>query len=142
MVDILNPKLGEKLLDPACGMGGFLTNTIEHLKPFLKPAEDRVTLQETLNGVEKKPLPHMLAMTNVMLHGIDVPSNILHDNTLSRPLRDYGPKDRVDIIITNPIARKHGGSIDSQAHTPGRFQPRKSRRVTIISIAKIPMRWQ
>jgi type I restriction-modification system DNA methylase subunit len=70
MVDIIDPKLGEKLLDPACGTGGFLPNTIEHLKPFLKTADDRITLQANLNGVEKKPLPHMLAMTNVMLHGI------------------------------------------------------------------------
>ncbi|WP_416672500.1 type I restriction-modification system subunit M [Egbenema bharatensis] len=102
MVDIINPKLGETVLDPACGTGGFLTNTIEHLKPQIKAAEDLKTLQDTITGVEKKPLPHMLAMTNVMLHGIDVPTNIRHDNTLSRPLRDYGPKDRVDIVITNP----------------------------------------
>ncbi|MGD9973300.1 MAG: N-6 DNA methylase [Desulfatirhabdiaceae bacterium] len=59
-------------------------------------------LQETIHGVEKKPLPHMLAMTNMMLHGIDVPTNVRHDNTLSRPLKDYGPRDRVDLIITNP----------------------------------------
>jgi type I restriction enzyme M protein len=102
MVDILNPQLGEKVLDPACGTGGFLTNTIEHLQQQVKTNDDRKTLQENIRGVEKKPLPHMLAMTNVMLHGIDVPSNILHDNTLSRPLKDYSPKDRVDIIITNP----------------------------------------
>ncbi|MBD2121365.1 class I SAM-dependent DNA methyltransferase [Trichocoleus sp. FACHB-262] len=102
MVDIINPRLGEKVLDPACGTGGFLTNTIEHLKPQVKTAEDLKILQDTITGVEKKPLPHMLAMTNVMLHGIDVPTNIRHDNTLSRPLRDYGPKDRVDIVVTNP----------------------------------------
>jgi type I restriction enzyme M protein len=102
MVDILDPKLGEKILDPACGTGGFLTNTIEYLKPKLKTAIDRETLQQNIHGVEKKPLPHMLAMTNLMLHGIDVPTNIRHDNTLSRALRDYGPRDRVDMIITNP----------------------------------------
>lgn len=102
MVDILDPKLGEKVLDPACGTGGFLTNTIEHLKKQMKNRDDIKTLQECIMGVEKKPLPHMLALTNVMLHGIDVPTNILHDNTLSRPLKDYSPKDRVDIVITNP----------------------------------------
>ncbi len=102
MVDILDPQLGESVLDPACGTGGFLTCTIEHLKLQFKTAADRITLQDSIHGVEKKPLPHMLAMTNLMLHGIDVPSNIRHDNTLSRPLKDYGPKDRVDIILTNP----------------------------------------
>jgi len=102
MVDILNPQLGESVLDPACGTGGFLTCTIDHLRAQVKTAEQRNILQASIHGVEKKPLPHMLAMTNLMLHGIDVPSNIRHDNTLSRPLKDYGPKDRVDIIITNP----------------------------------------
>lgn len=102
MVDMLDPKLGESILDPACGTGGFLTCTIDHLKEQFKTVEDKLLLQENIHGVEKKPLPHMLAMTNMMLHGIDVPSNIRHDNTLSRPLKDYGPKDRVDIIITNP----------------------------------------
>jgi type I restriction enzyme M protein len=102
MVDILNPRLGESILDPACGTGGFLTCAIEHLKKQAKTAEDMAILQDSINGVEKKPLPHMLAMTNVMLHGIDVPTRIRHDNTLSRPFKDYGPKDRVDIVLTNP----------------------------------------
>lgn len=102
MVDIINPKLGETILDPACGTGGFLTCTIEHLKKQVKNNTDKKKLQEAILGVEKKPLPHMLAITNIMLHGIDVPENIKHDNTLSRPLKDYGPKDRVDIVITNP----------------------------------------
>lgn len=102
MVDILNPRLGESILDPACGTGGFLTCSIEHLKKQVKTAEDMAILQDSINGVEKKPLPHMLAMTNMMLHGIDVPTRIRHDNTLSRAFKDYGPKDRVDIVLTNP----------------------------------------
>lgn len=102
MVDILNPKLGESILDPACGTGGFLTCAIEHLRKQVSNADDENLLQATIHGVEKKPLPHMLAMTNMMLHGIDVPTNIRHDNTLSRPLRDYSPAERVDIIVTNP----------------------------------------
>ncbi|MEM9219400.1 MAG: class I SAM-dependent DNA methyltransferase [Cyanobacteria bacterium P01_F01_bin.150] len=102
MVDMLNPQLGQTILDPACGTGGFLTCTIDHLHHQVKTPADRQTIQSTVLGVEKKPLPHMLARTNMMLHGMDVPTNIRHDNTLSRPLRDYGPKDRVDLVITNP----------------------------------------
>ena len=102
IVDMIDPKIGESLLDPACGTGGFLVNSIEHLKKQEKNHTDRDTIQNSIHGVEKKPLPYMLALTNLMLHGIDLPKNIRHDNTLSRPLKNYGPKDRVDIIITNP----------------------------------------
>lgn len=102
IVDILDPKLGESLLDPACGTGGFLTCAIEHLNKQVKTPDDRLTIEATVRGVEKKPLPHLLAMTNMMLHGIDVPTNVRRDNTLSRPLRDYKPSERVDAILTNP----------------------------------------
>lgn len=102
MVDILNPKIDERVFDPACGTGGFLVNVIEHKKKSFKTDKDIIRLQDNIHGIEKKPLPHMLAMTNMMLHGIDIPSNIKHDNTLSKPLKDYGPKDRMDVIITNP----------------------------------------
>ncbi|MGF6813624.1 type I restriction enzyme M protein [Paraburkholderia atlantica] len=102
MVDILDPQLGESILDPACGTGGFLTCTIERLRQQVKTPAEKQVLQDSIFGVEKKPLPHMLAMTNMMLHGIDVPSNIRHDNTLARPFKDYTPKERVDVIITNP----------------------------------------
>ena len=125
MVDLLNPRLGEKILDPACGTGGFLINTIEHLNHQVKTAQEREILQTNIKGVEKKPLPHMLAMTNVMLHGIDVPSNILHGNTLSRPLRDYSPKDRVDLIITNP---PFGGMEEDgiEGNFPKKYQTRET----------------
>jgi type I restriction enzyme M protein len=102
MVDMIDPRLGEKIWDPACGTGGFLTCAIEHLERQVKTQEDKAILQNSIHGVEKKPLPHMLAMTNMMLHGIDVPTNIRHDNTLAKQLQSYTPKDRVDIIITNP----------------------------------------
>jgi type I restriction enzyme M protein len=103
IVNRVDPKLSETVLDPACGTGGFLTCTIDHKRShYANTAEDEETLQATINGVEKKALPHMLCVTNMILHGIDTPTNIKHDNTLSRPLRDYTNKDRVDVIVTNP----------------------------------------
>jgi type I restriction enzyme M protein len=103
MVDMVDPKLGEKVLDPACGTGGFLTCTIEHIREkYVKSVEDEATLQRSIFGVEKKPLPHLLCITNMLLHQIEEPSQIRHDNTLARPLRDYTAEDRVDVIITNP----------------------------------------
>jgi len=102
MVDMANPQLGERVMDPATGTGGFLVCAIEHLRKQVRSAEDEVRLQNSIGGVEKKQLPHMLCVTNLMLHGIEVPSLIRHDNTLSRPLRDYTPADRVDVILTNP----------------------------------------
>jgi len=102
-VDMIDPKLGESLLDPACGTGGFLACAIESVrKKHVKKPKDEAKLQASIHGVEKKPLPHLLCTTNMILHGIDVPNQIRHDNTLSRPLRDYTNRDRVDIIMTNP----------------------------------------
>jgi type I restriction enzyme M protein len=103
IVDRVNPQLEETVLDPACGTGGFLVNVIEHKRArFVKSPKDEEILQESVHGVDKKSLPYMLCMTNMILHGIDTPTNIRHDNTLSRPLRDYTNKDRVNVIVTNP----------------------------------------
>ena len=103
MADMVDPKLSEKVLDPACGTGGFLTCAIENIRrQYVKTVDDEKTLQQSIFGVEKKQLPHSLCMTNMLLHDIDVPANIKHDNTLARPLKGYGPKDRVDVVITNP----------------------------------------
>lgn len=103
MADMVDPKLGEKVLDPACGTGGFLTCAIDNIrKDYVKGVDDEEMLQKSINGVEKKQLPHLLCVTNMLLHGIDVPSRIKHDNTLDKPLRSYGPRDRVDAVLTNP----------------------------------------
>ena len=103
VVDQIDPQLGERIIDPACGTGGFLTCAIEHLRSkYVKTANDEKRLQAAIWGYEKKPLPHLLCVTNMILHNIEVPSQIRHDNTLSRPLRDWGPKERVDVVITNP----------------------------------------
>jgi len=103
IVNRVDPKLDEIVFDPACGTGGFLTCTIDHKKEhYAKTGAERKKLTKTIRGVEKKPLPFMLCMTNMILHGIDSPSNIKLDNTLSKPLRDYSEKDHVHCIITNP----------------------------------------
>src|ERR1035437_8505841 len=103
IVDRVKPQLDEIVLDPACGTGGFLSNVIEYKREhFVRSAADEEILQSTIHGVEKKTMPHMLCTTNMILHGIDTPINIKHDNTLSRPLRDYTNKDRVHVIVTNP----------------------------------------
>ncbi len=103
MADRIDPQPGEVLLDPACGTGGFLTCSIDHMrKRYVKRPEDEEKMQGALRAVEKKQLPHMLCVTNMLLHGIQDPSFVRHDNTLARPYADYGPSDRVDIVLTNP----------------------------------------
>ena len=101
IIDMLNPQLGEKVADFACGTGGFLTCAIEHLKKQQKSVDDIKVLGETIIGVEKKPLPHLLATTNLILHDIYVP-NIAHDNSLTKNVRDLKESDYVDVIAMNP----------------------------------------
>jgi type I restriction enzyme M protein len=103
IVNRVNPQLEETVLDPACGTGGFLANVIEHKRAkFVNSPADEEILQASIRGVDKKSLPYMLCITNMILHGIDTPTNIKHDNTLRRPYADYNEKDRVKIIVTNP----------------------------------------
>jgi type I restriction enzyme M protein len=103
MVDRIDPRPGEILFDPSCGTGGFLTCAIRHMRDrYVKKVEDEQALQAGLRAVEKKQLPHMLCVTNMLLHGIEDPSFARHDNTLARPYISYGAADRVDIILTNP----------------------------------------
>jgi type I restriction enzyme M protein len=137
MVEMVDPKLGEKVLDPACGTGGFLTCTIEHVrKQYVKTVEDERQLQASINGVEKKPLPHLLCTTNMLLHGIDVPTNVRHDNTLSRPLRDYGPRDRVEVIVTNP---PFGGMEEDgiEQNFPATYRTRETADLFLVLIAHL-----
>lgn len=102
MAERVDPALGEVVFDPACGTGGFLVDAIEHLRrKGIDSVAQRDQLQQTIRGVEKKPLPHLLATTNLVLHDIEVP-DIRHDNSLARPLASYGPADRVDVVLTNP----------------------------------------
>lgn len=103
MVQQTDPRPGETLFDPACGTGGFLTCAIRHMREaYVKRPEDEAAMQDALRAVEKKPLPHMLAVTNMLLHGVEDPSFLRHDNTLARPYISWGLSDHVDIVLTNP----------------------------------------
>ncbi|MFQ5744391.1 MAG: N-6 DNA methylase [Acidobacteriota bacterium] len=102
MVEALNPRLGETILDPACGTGGFLVETFNHLGRQVKTVEDRKVLQEqSILGGEAKPLPYLLCQMNLLLHGLEAPQ-IDPENSLRFPLNEVGDRDRVDVILTNP----------------------------------------
>lgn len=137
MVRMANPRLGEKVLDPACGTGGFLTCAIEHIrKQDVQTVEDEATLQASIHGIEKKPLPHLLCTTNMILHGIEVPNNIRHDNTLARPLISWGPQERVDVVITNP---PFGGMEEDGIETnfPASFRTRETADLFLVLIMQL-----
>ncbi len=102
MMEMLDPKIGETVLDPAAGTGGFLVAAFEHLKKQAKTIEQQEILQNnSIIGGEAKPLPYLLCQMNLLLHGLNYP-NIDSGNSLRTPLRDIGDKERVDIILTNP----------------------------------------
>ncbi len=135
IVDMINPKLGEKILDPACGTGGFLICALEHLKYQAKTGKDMMLLQESLFGTEKKPLPHLLAITNLILHDIDTP-HIRRGNSLTRNVRDYKPFEKVDIIITNP---PFGGIEEDgvQSNVPAIFSTKETADLFLVLIMHI-----
>ena len=102
MMEVIDPKLGEVILDPACGTGGFLVESFKHLEKQCQTVEDRQILQnQSIFGGEAKPLPYLLAQMNLVLHGLESPK-IDPLNSLRFPLREIGDRDRVDIIMTNP----------------------------------------
>lgn len=136
-VDMVDPKLGEVVLDPACGTGGFLACTIEHVRKHeVKTPEQEAVLQSSIRGVEKKPLPHLLCTTNMIVHGIDVPTGVRHDNTLARPLRDVSAKDRVDVIVTNP---PFGGMEEDgiENNFPLEFRTRETADLFLVLIVEL-----
>ena len=102
MVQVMDPCLGETVLDPACGTGGFLVEAYDHIAPKVTSPDQRRALQrETLFGQEAKPLPYMLAQMNLLLHGLEAP-RIAYGNTLDRRINEIGHSERVDVILTNP----------------------------------------
>jgi len=102
MVQVTDPKLGETVLDPACGTGGFLVGAYDHIAAQVTtPAEWRKLQRETLFGQEAKPLPYMLVQMNLLLHGLEAPQ-IAYGNTLDRRINEISHGERVDVILTNP----------------------------------------
>lgn len=137
MVEMIAPKLGEKILDPACGTGGFLACAANYLTPQLKVGKDFDTLRECIIGWEKKQLPYVLCTTNMILHGIDAP-NIKHfiNGSLARPLNDYSERDKVDIILTNP---PFGGEEEDgiEASFPAHVRTRETADLFLVLIIKL-----
>ena len=99
--EMMNPQLEEKILDPSCGTGGYLTAAIEHLKAQANSVEERESIAKNVFGWEYKPLPYLLATTNLILHDMEVP-NITFRDSLDQPLSNYTEKNRVNLILANP----------------------------------------
>lgn len=113
MVKMIKPKLGECIADFACGTGGFLTSALKVLEAQISSVSDRSLFNNSVYGIEKKALPHLLCITNLLLHDIDNP-NVHHDNALEKPVKDYTEKDKFDVILMNP---PYGGAEIEQIKT-------------------------
>ena len=116
MAKMIQPRVGEKMADFACGTGGFLTSWLKELDSRINDTSDRQEYNNSIYGMEKKQFPYMLCITNMLLHDIDVPK-VYHDNSLTNDLLDYTEKDRFDVILMNP---PYGGSekADVKGHFP------------------------
>jgi len=136
MVEVVDPRLGEALLDPACGTGGFLVEAYEHLKNQVKgdPGKREILQISSIFGQEAKPLPYMLAEMNLLLHGLEAPQ-ISYGNTLSQKLNEIGHDERVDVILTNP---PFGG--EEEAGIKANFAPNMQTSETALLFLQYIMR--
>lgn len=130
ITDIINPQLGEKILDPACGTGGYLTCAIEHLKKQANNVKERKSIEDNIEGWEYKPLPYLLATTNLILHDIEVPK-IRYGDALDQPLSTYTEKNRVNVILANP---PFGGIVanNNEKNFPQSFRTKESADLFLI----------
>jgi type I restriction enzyme M protein len=134
MVQAVDPKLGEKVLDPACGTGGFLVESYVHLLGKARTVEDRETLAKSIIGGEAKPLPYLLSQMNLLLHGVESPA-ISTGNSLSTRIAEIGERDRVDVILTNP---PFGG--EEEAGIRDNFPPDRRTSETALLFLQLIMR--
>lgn len=135
MVQVTDPRLGETVLDPACGTGGFLVEAYDHIATQISTPEQRRILQrDTLYGQEAKPLPYMLVQMNLLLHGLEAPQ-IAYGNTLDRRVNEIGHSERVDVILTNP---PFGG--EEEAGIKANFPPNMQTAETALLFLQYIMR--
>ncbi len=130
ITEMINPQLGEKILDPACGTGGYLTCAIEHLKSQANSVEERQSIAENVIGWEYKPLPYLLATTNLILHDMEVP-NIRFGDALDQPLSNFTERHRVNAILANP---PFGGIVanNNENNFPQNFRTKESADLFLI----------
>ena len=130
ITDRISPQLGEKILDPACGTGGYLTAAIEHLKKQANSVEERESIAKNISGWEYKPLPYLLATTNLILHDMEVP-NILFRDSLDQPLSNFTEKHRVNAILANP---PFGGIVanNNENNFPQNYRTKESADLFLI----------
>lgn len=116
MAKVIQPKIGEVMADFACGTGGFITSWLKELRPQVETTEDEEAYTHSVLGIEKKQFPYMLCVTNLLLHGLDVP-RVYHGNSLLHDVLDYGEDDQVDVVLMNP---PYGGNekADVKNHFP------------------------
>ena len=116
MAEMIKPQIGEQMADFACGTGGFLVSWLKQLEQQVKTTADQEAVSRSIYGIEKKQFPYMLCVTNMLLHGVDVPK-VFHDNSLLRDVLDYTEKDQFNVILMNP---PYGGSEknDVKTHFP------------------------
>ncbi len=130
IVDMIDVKVGDKIIDPSCGTGGFLICAYNKLKDEIKDLDELKEFQDSIKGIEWKPLPHLLCQTNMLTHGIFEP-NIKHDDALSHSIADISENDKVDVIITNP---PFGGTVpDSDLiNFPNKFRTKESMNLFMV----------
>ncbi len=130
MTDMINLKLGEMVLDPACGTGGFLTGVVDHLKKQANSVEDYREIQQKVTGWEWKPLPYVLATTNMILHDIELP-HITYRDAMDRNLREYRQPDKVDVILANP---PFGGTVanNNEKNFPQNYRTKESADLFLV----------